>query len=142
MKSPLFVILTAFIYLESLAQDSIRVTRQYNDDKPESSIDSFYHNIQNTIFISLDEGFDDSLYITVNGRVVLNQYLKSNNSIGYAGSFGISFAKTSDVKILRLKFVKANFCIEEKLDLAYKSLQVRGLKTWLLIYTNQFPMRE
>lgn len=126
----------------SYGQDSIRVNRQYNNDKPKSAIDSFYNRIPNTIFISLDEGFDDSLYITVNDKVFLNKHLKSNESIGLAGGFGISFDNSSDVKILKLKFVNANFYIEEKVDLSYKSLQIRGLKQWLLIYTNQFPMRE
>jgi hypothetical protein len=126
----------------SYGQDSVRVFRQYYHDRPQSGIDSFYQTISNTIFISLDEGFDDSLYITVNDTVFLNQYLKTNESVGLAGGLAISFNSPTDVKILKLKFVNENFYIEEKVDLTYKSLQIRGLKYWLLIYTNQFPVRE
>ena len=142
MKHLLIIQFILFIIQSTYGQDSLKVNRQYNNDKPKSSVDSFYHSIPNTIFVSLDEGFDDSLYITVNNTIFLNKYLKSNESIGYAGSFGISFDKPTDVKILKLKFVNSNVYIEEKVNLAYKSLQIRGLRPWLLIYTNQIPMRE
>ncbi|GEM_PF-3287840 len=142
MKHLLISLLITLTIHSSYGQDSIKVTRQYYNDKPKSPVDSFFQSIPNTIFVSLDEGFNDSLYITVNDTIILNQYLKSNESIGYAGGFGISFDKPSDVKILKLKFVNSNFYIEEKVNLAYKSLKVRGLRPWLLIYTNQFPMRE
>lgn len=142
MKPLLIIILVFLAFQKAYGQDSVRVVREYNNDKPKSSIDSFFNNIPNTIFISLDEGFDDSLYITVNDKVILNQYLKTDASIGLAGGFIITFDTLSDIKILKLKFVKANVYIEEKLYLTYKSLQIRGPKHWLLIYTNQFPMRE
>jgi hypothetical protein len=142
MKRSFVIILIVFVFQKSYSQDSIPVLRHYNYDKPKTSIDSFIYETLNTIFISLDEGFDDSLYITVNDSIVLNKYLKSNESIGYASGFHISFNKLSDIKILKLKFVKANFCIVEKVNLGFKSLEIRGLRSWLLNYTNQFPMRE
>ncbi len=142
MKLLVIFIFIYFTFHKAYGQDSVRVIREYDNDKPKSSIDSFFNNIPNTIFISLDEGFDDSLYITVNDKVILNQYLKTDASIGLAGGFIITFDNLSDIKILKLKFVKANVYIEEKLYLTYKSLQIRGRKHWLLIYTNQFPMRE
>ena len=142
MKHPLINLLITLTVHSCYGQESIKVSRQYDSHKPKSSNDSFFQSIPNTIFISLDEGFNDSLYITVNDTVFLNQYLKSNESIGYAGGFVISFNKPTDSKILKLKFVNSNFYIEEKVNLAYKFLQIRGLKPWLLLYTNQFVTRE
>jgi hypothetical protein len=141
MKS-LLTILSFFLLQKSFAQDSIHVFRHYDNEKPTTSIDTFFYNIRNTVFVSLDEGFNDSLYITVNDAAVLNTYLRSNESIGYAGEFQIHFDNPSDTKILRLKFVNENFYIEEKVNLTYKSLQIRGLMPWLLVYTNHFPIRE
>jgi hypothetical protein len=135
-------ILFCFVFQNSYAQDSVRVLRQYENEKPTTFLDTFYNKIPNTIFIWLNEGFEDSLYVTVNDTIVLNQSLKSNESIGYAGGVGIHFDNPCEVKILRLKFIKANFYIEEKLNLAYKSLEIRGLRPWLLVYTNHFYMRE
>ncbi len=136
------LITSIFIFQKIDGQDSVRVIRQYENDKPKTAIDSFYHKSYNAIFISLDEGFDDSLYITVNDIPVLNKHLKSNESIGYAGGFGIHFNDSSEIKDLKIKFVKANRYIQERINLKYKSLQVRGLNPWVLIYTNHFPMRE
>ena len=142
MKTPLIVILSIHSFQKSFGQDSIKVVRQYNYAGPTTYVDSFFYHIANTIFISLDEGFDDSLYITVNDTIVLNQHLKSNESIGYAGGFGIHFTDSSDIKTLKLKFVNADFYIEEKVNLTFKSLQIGGGKPWRLYYSNKFPMRE
>jgi len=138
----LCLILCAFTFQKGIAQDSVHVKREFWNNKSESRADSIWNSVQNTIFISFDEGFDDSLNITVNDKVVFNGYLKTNYSIGYAGGLGINFNDSSEVKILKLHFVNANFYIREKVNLSYKSLQIRGLNPWLLIYTNQFPMRE
>ena len=142
MKLLLISIVSFVIYQNVLGQDSIHVVRQYNNDKPTIKIDSAYYKLHNTIFISLGEGFNDSLYITVNDIPFLNEYLKSNESIGYAGGFGILFTDSAEIKDLKIKFVKANRYIQERVNLTYKSLEIRGLNPWLLIYTNHFPMRE
>lgn len=137
------VILAFIITLQSLSgQDSIQVRREYRNAKPKTKPDSIFYEIPNTIFISLDEGFDDSLYITVNDVPVIQKYLKTNQSIGYAGGLQIYFKDSSEVKILKLQFVKANRYIQEKVNLNYKSLEIRGLNPWLLIYSNHFYMRE
>lgn len=122
-------------------QDSIRLTRQYENERPATSLDSFFYQVPNTIFISLDEGFDDSLHISINDTVILRQYFITNESIGLAGGLNISFKDSSEVKILKLLFIKANKYILEKVNLNYKSLQIRGLKPWLLIYGNRFYRR-
>ena len=142
MKLTFFVIASILICESSLGQDSIKVVRQYDNDKPITSADSAFHKVLNTIFISLDEGFDDSLYITVNDILFLNKYLKSNESIGYAAGFGIHFNDSSETKDLKIKFIKANRFIQERINLKYKSLQVRGLNPWLLQYSNRFPLRQ
>jgi len=142
MNSLLFLIICIFFAEATMGQDSIPVVRQYDNDNPITATDSAFHNIPNTIFISLDEGFDDSIYVTVNSIAFLKTYLKTNESIGYAESFGIGFKDSSEIKELKILFVNANRYIKEKLNLNYKSLQVRGLKQWTLIYTNKFPKRE
>jgi hypothetical protein len=142
MKLVLIAILTALTMYCTYGQDSVTIYRQFCNDKPKSRVDSFMTCFPKIMFISLDEGFDDSLYITVNDTVVINRYLKTNESIDYADGFGIVFDKPTDVKILKLKFVRANIIIREQVNLHYKSLQIRGLRPWLLVYTNQFPMRQ
>lgn len=123
-------------------QDSIAVIRQYYSDSVKTKADSFFYKIQNTIFISLWEGFDDSLCITVNDKILVKQHFKTDKSLGLAGQFQVSFENQTDVKVLKLNFAKANLYIEEKLNLAYKSLQIRRDYRWLLIYTNHFPILE
>ncbi len=90
-----------------LGQDSITVLRKYENDKPVTAFDSGFHKVKNAIFISFDEGFNDSCYITVNGIPFINAYLKTDESIGLATSFGLHFKDSSDSKILTIKFVKA-----------------------------------
>lgn len=123
-------------------QDSITVVRQYSNDNAITVADSFFNKVANTIFISLWEGFEDSLCISVNNERILKQLFKTDESLGLAGNFQIQFESPSDVKILKLHFIKANFYIEERLNLAYKSLQIRKNKRWFLIYTNHFPVLE
>lgn len=138
---PLLVAI-GFLFIKQVAgQDSIRVVRQYENDKPITAVDSAYHMVRNVIFISLDEGFEDSVLVTVNDTVILNEYLKTNESIGLAGSFGIHFTDSCEIKDLKIRFIKANRYIQERVNLNYKSLQIRGLNPWHLIYTNRFPMR-
>lgn len=139
----IFILLLSVICLaqESFPQRRIHVAHQYENNKPRSMADSFYHSFANTIFISLDEGFDDSLVITINDTTIMNSYFKTNESIGHAGSFGVSFKDSSEVILLKIRFINGGRYLEERLNLRYKSLQVRGLRNWLLIYTNQFPMR-
>jgi hypothetical protein len=139
-------LLVAIVYFslsqKADSQDSILVTRQFENDKPATAIDSFFHKIPNTIFVSLYEGFDDSVYVTINGIPFLNKYLKTNESIGYASGFVIHFKDSTEIKDLTIKFVNGNRYIHERVNLRYKSLQIRGIRHWLLIYTNHFPMLE
>ncbi len=127
---------------EIIGQDSIHVVRRYENDKPVTTVDSAFYSIRNTIFVSLDEGFDDSIYVAVNDVPLVNAYLKTNLSIGLAGGFAIDFNDSSEIKNLKILFVKAHRIIYEKINLGYKSLQVRGLNPWQLVYTNRTPMRE
>ena len=130
------------MFPDVFGQYSVQVIRTYDNTKPSTLIDSVYNSIHNTIFISLDEGFDDSLYITVNDIPFLNESLKTNESIGYAGGFGIHFKDSCDIKRIRLKFVKANYFIDEILDLNYKSVRIFHYGQWTFYYTNLFPMRQ
>ena len=139
----LVTILFIVVCFDVAGQAPVRVQKNYYNDKPITAIDSFYHNFfPNSIIVSLDDGFDDSLYITVNEEVVLNRYLKTDESIGLAGSFVISFKDSSDIKNLRLKFVGKKITIEERVSLKYKSLRIFASDPPLFLYTNQFPMRE
>jgi len=104
-------------------------------------MDSGFHSIPNAIFISLDEGFDDIVRVTVNEELVFEGYLKTNESIGLAKTLIVSFKDQKEVKMLKVSFLKTNRYILEKLNLNYKSLQVRELSSWVLIYANRFPMR-
>jgi hypothetical protein len=142
MKLIIYLLISVLTIKKAIGQDSVYIKREFWNNKPESRADSIWNSIPNTIFISFDEGFDDSLYITVNDKVIFNGYLKTNYSIDYAGGLGIHFKDSSEVKNLKLHFVNANFYIQEKLKFTYKSLQIRGLNPWTLIYTNQFPVRE
>ena len=127
--------------MNASGQDTIAVARKYYNDPPSTEVDSLIFSVRNALYISLDEGFDDSLYITINDKPVMNKYCRTNESIGYADSFGIGFNDSSEIKTLRIKFTRTNRIIEEKLDLKYKSLQVRYLEEWTLIYSNHFPKR-
>lgn len=141
MKSVFIIALLALSY-QVQAQDSVSVVREYHNNQPRSSLDSLYHSFHNRIFISLGEGFADSMYITVNGTEMINGYVRTDPSTGIAGSFGFSFTDSSDIKILRLTFVRRHFYIEERVNLAYKSLEIRNLGKWHLVYDNRFYWRE
>ena len=54
----------------SFGQDSIQVVRQFENDKPLTKADSFFNSIPNIIFLDLDEGFDDSIRVTVNEQLI------------------------------------------------------------------------
>lgn len=140
------VILTTIFLIQFsskvIGQDTMKVIRYYHNDKPKSFVDSIYNSIPNAIFISLNEGFNDSLYITVDDEVVLNRYLKTNGSIGLAGGFVISFKDSLEFKNLKLRFINGNLFAEERLNLSYKSLEIRYRKLLELTYTSHFPMRE
>jgi hypothetical protein len=123
------------------SQDSIHVTRRYENDSPVTKWDSAFNSIPNILFISLDEGFDDSVTVTVNSELVFSGYLKTNESIGLAKTLIIPNINGSEKKLLKVTFVNASRCIIENVNTNYKSLQIRGLNTWLLVYTNRFPMR-
>ncbi len=126
-----------------LGQDTINVKRNYDNDNPKSRLDSLFYNVPKMIFIDLDCGFDDSVCITVNANPVLNKYLKTNESIDLAGSFVVSFADSSEIKNLELKFFKGNFVIKERINLGYKSLRIaRYSHQWQLNYSNYFYLRE
>ena len=141
MKYLTILIVLNLFCLFCCAQDSIRVIRQYEDDKPVTKTDSVFNSIPDILFISLDEGFDDSIRVTINRELIFAGYLKTNESIGLATTLMIANKNPREIKILKVTFVNANRYISEKLNLNYKSLQVRGLNPWLLIYTNRFPMR-
>lgn len=143
MKLLLFTLTSFFIFQITVGQDSIRTVRQYNYEKPKTANDSFvYYKIPNSIFISLDEGFEDSVYVTVNNRPFLNKRLQTNESIGYADGFRITFKDSSEIFDLKIVFINANRYIHEKVNLSFKFLQIRGFSSWFLNYSNNCPMRE
>jgi hypothetical protein len=123
-------------------EDTIRVEKHYDNRGPLTRMDSAYFSIPNSVFVSLDEGFNDSVHVTVNDHRIIDRSLKTNESIGLAAGFAISFRDTSEVKIIQIRFIKQNKIIVEKLDLRYKSLQVRGLRPWGFYYGNRFYMRQ
>lgn len=137
------IFLVSMLYAPIIyAQDTIAATRHYDNTRPATTIDSAFYNIEKMIFVSLDNGFDDSLYITVNGFPVINKYLVTDHSIDQAAWFMIRFTDSTEVKYLKLKFVKANRCLEEKVDLSYKSLIISKRDSWKISYSNHFFMRE
>ena len=142
MKVLFCTILLIAAFQNIYGQDSIPVQRRYVVDKPVTIADSFYHRIPNAIFISLDDGFDDSLYVTVNDLPVLSGYFKTNESIGYAAGFGIHFKDSSEIKKLKIMFVKTNLYILEQVNLRYKSLRIGKTNPWVLFYNNRFPIQE
>jgi hypothetical protein len=114
-------------------QDSIAVIRHYNNAKPSTNLDSIIYDLPKMIFVSLDNGFDDSLYITVNDIPVLNKYLITNPSIDQAAWFTIGFKDSTEVKVLKLKFIKANRYLEERVNFQYKSLIISGASPWQIL---------
>jgi hypothetical protein len=142
MKIILSFIVTISFLQKLTGQDSVHVVRGYINSGPKTQIDSLYSQVTNTIFIILDTGFDDSIYITDNGMPALNRYLKTNHSIDYAGAFEIYFKDSSEAHDLKIKFVNGNFYIREKVNLHYKALNIGLYNSWELTYSNHFPMRE
>ena len=142
MKLLKILIVFSLVSSNLFGQDIITVRYHYDNSKIKTKLDSVFYNINKTIFISLDDGFNDSLIVTVNDLPVLNQYLKTNESIGLAGSFEIHFSDSSEIKILRLNFIKASCYIVEKINLNYKSLIINKVGSWQFYYSNHFFMRE
>src|SRR3954452_377704 len=109
----------------AFSQDSIPVTRYYDNQPPETKLDSALFNLPNILYISFYEGFDDSICVFLNRKLFYSAYLKTDESIGFAGSFGFIFKDSSEVNDLEIHFIKENRIIKERLDLKYKSLQIR-----------------
>jgi hypothetical protein len=139
-KTTIFFLLILVCFV-GLGQDSIKVAREYWNDIPITKADSAFNSIPDVLFIDFDEGFDDSIVVTINDERIFSGYIKTNESIGLAHSLIISNKNPKEVKILKVTFVNANKCIVERLNLNHKSLHIRGLNPWVLIYTNRFPMR-
>lgn len=77
------------------------------------------------------------------GYLFYNKYIETNESIGYAGGFGLGFEDSTKALIMKIKFVKGNFCIQERINVKYKSLRVGHYQRgWWLGYGNRFGMRE
>lgn len=142
MKWMIIGIMVSLIPGFSQGQDSINVTRKFENDRPVTRIDSTLNAIPNVIFLDLNEGFDDSIRVSVDGELIFSGYLKTNFSIGLARSFTISFRDPRECKILKVEFVNANSYILEQLNLNYKSLGIGKYYSWFLTYSNCFPMRE
>ena len=73
MKRIIYLLVSILTIQKAIGQDSIHVKWEFWNDKPESRADSIWNSIPNTVFISFDEGFDDSLCVTVNDKVVFNR---------------------------------------------------------------------
>jgi hypothetical protein len=142
MKPILFLLAAIIAFQTASAQDSIHVLRQYENDRPDTQLDSVFNKIPNVVYISFDEGFNDSVLITVNNVIYMDGYLRSNESLGYAGGFVLSFNDSADTQDLKIKFVKTGRYIEEKVNLKYKALHIRKPDQWLLTYTNHFVMLQ
>jgi len=142
MKPILFLLAALIAFQKVNAQDSIRVLRQYENDRPTTQLDSVFNIIPNAVYISFDEGFNDSVFVTVNNVIYMDEYLKTDESNGYAGSFVITFKDSAETEDLKIKFAKTNRYIEEKVNLKYKALHIRKLDQWLLTYTSHFIMPQ
>lgn len=143
MRLTFFIIISLFLLKNAAGQDSVRVTRVFENNEPITAIDSLYHQMHNTIWVSFDEGLKDSIYVTVNGYTFFNKHIETNESIGYADGFGLGFEDSTKAMIIKIKFVKANFYIQERVNVKYKSLRLGHYKRgWQLLYENSFPMRE
>ena len=88
------------------------------------------------------EGFNDSVFIFRNEICIDTFFLVTNESIGAAGSSGISFQTNNEIIDLTIRFKSSGAIIKERLYLNFKHLQIRGLKQWELYYSNHFPMLE
>ena len=65
-----------FSWLVGSGQDSIRVEREYWKDIPITKADSAFNSIPDVLFIDLDEGFNDSVVVTVNDERIFSGYIK------------------------------------------------------------------
>ncbi len=141
LKSLLVLSFLIVFKFDVFGQGLINAVRQYDNDTPITTLDSSLSAIPKTIFLSLFEGFDDSTSIFINDTCIYNDYLKSNESIGHTGLIlPVQFQDSSQILILTIRFKKSQKLLKEQLTLTYKSVQVRGLRQWMFIYTNRFPM--
>ncbi len=119
------------------------VVTQFDSKKLESKLDSAFNSIPNKLFVSFMEGFNDSVFVYVNYKIIFADFLKTNESIGSTNLIlPIPFQSSNDIIYLTIRFRNERKYIKEKLDLQFKHLEVRKIFRWYFIYSNQFPLAE
>src|SRR5688572_17071686 len=99
MRFIYFSIVMLVLPILSLGQkDSIIQTKVYFDSRPpQNQVDSLYYSVPNALFLTFMEGFNDSVFVFRNEICIDTFFLVTNESIGAAGSSGISFQTKNDI---------------------------------------------
>lgn len=98
-------------------------------------------NKSDTIIIELKSGFNDSLIIYLNNKIVYNNYCKTNESISFADEIIIRKSKVglknkNYIYIYRKRKGKKEKMISFYLDLRYKYISVYHLSPWHINFQN------
>ena len=119
------------------------VTTFYDNTPPSAAIDSVLYLVPNSIVIEFCEGFDDSVFLFINDKLIFSNYLQTNGSDGLTGPPLILPYDTSAKTLnLTIQFKKSKNIIKELLSRNFKLLEISRLESWNFYYSNHIRMRE
>lgn len=93
--------------------------------------------------ILLEEGFNDTLKIYLNGTLIKSGFYTTDPSLGLAGTITFSEKKKNTDLIIFIKSISRNRCIEFSLDRRFRIIAIQLLEdSWWILYSNKFPLYE
>ena len=139
-------LLLSVLVVTTHAQDSCkgktsRTIKTYDIRKKLTEQGTFFYS-HKLFWISLCEGFNDSIQIFVNNKLLIEGRAITNESIGIAKEVIVNFDHLSDKKIMQLILVNRNVCLTETLELNYPFLEINYNNNWQLKYINHIIKRE
>jgi hypothetical protein len=104
--------------------------------------DTFFYS-QKIFYIRLKDGFNDSVKVFINGHLVLDELIITNESIELAKDLTTRFEKKIDTIELKIILPTKNICLTETLELDYPLLEISLLSDrWKILYRNHFDKLE
>ena len=145
MKRTFFIILNAMVCNYAIAQNFHKgsVLIQYDDrSKP------MHSNSNKLMNVYFDSGFNDSLEVYINNKLVKKDFFKTNHILSTTGkSITVKMSDKLPPKILTVKDITTKESLEIMLDWRYKTFEIhksiyRDDTCWLTIYTNEIIEME
>ena len=117
---------------------SEKLTIRYEESK---YVDNKLQDASCTVIF--ESGFNDTLEIYVDDKLLRRDFFETDDSMGYTGK-GVEFNNDGkSLRILRIKSVTRERCMEITVDPRYKVMYIdAGENGWVIFYANSFTEYE